>query len=287
MGLTSAVSVVAGSHGTDAVHYPSSYGSSLYGGRREPSAAEQAAALASTVEYRRQVERATQRFAAATAALARDCAAGDYRAARADELAAQAAYDAVRADLPNALGANAPLDALLADQAPGLAPVGLHAVEADLWSGRIAAAAPLATQIAAQGTLFEVSLFRTIVSPSVICQRTAENLGWLVDSVIASSQEPYSHRDLVDVWAVVDSAREAVGGVRALGRLAAPSDQRSVDQALGRLIVALHGLGSTLSDAQVSAAQWRTVAQSLDGVLAPLGRLSGALYGYGTGRAYA
>jgi hypothetical protein len=233
------------------------------------------------------VVHATQAFAAASVAIVSDVAAGHRAAAQADELRAQAAYDVFRPDLATGLGPSAPLDALVVDQDPAVAARGLHALERELWSGSLSAAAPLARDVASQGTLIEVSLFRTVVTPSVMCQRVAESLAWLVANVIASPQERYSHLDVVDVRATIGAAESAVAGVATLARLVAPRDGVALAAAMTRLVEVSQEVASTVRDSAVPPGWWRTLASALDATLTPLAQMSGALAGYGTGRAYA
>jgi iron uptake system EfeUOB component EfeO/EfeM len=268
---------------------PVGYGTreGAYGGRVEPSAAEQAATLSATKSYRRLVVTATESFAASTASLVTTTSAGDLVDAWRDLFAAQGAYDVFRSDLAGGLGPAAPLDALVADQAAGSPPQGLHAIERDLARGDLTDAARVARQVASQSLLVEVGLFRTILTPSEICQRVAESLVWVVAQVIDSPQEVYAQRDVVDVRASAVAARAAVDGLLPLARLVTPADARDLATSVSSLGRAVARVPSDARDAQLSPSTWRSLAAAIDATLGPLARVGGDLAGFGTGRAYA
>lgn len=252
-----------------------------------PSAAVQAATLAGTNAYRRQVVQATERFATSTTALDAAISGGNLAQAQAAELEAQAAFDVVRPELQVGLGQVAPLDGLTVDAAPGTQATGLHAVERALWSGDLPSAAAPAAALKGAGLLLEVSLSRTIKTPSVIAQHQVEQLAWLVSQVVGRGQERFSHRDLVDVEATVGAVSGAGAAIEPLGLLVDPQGTYVLQDRLARLQTVAQAMGHSATDAEISAASWRELATAADAAAAAFGTMGGSLNGYGTGRAYA
>lgn len=258
-----------------------------YRHRVTPSAAQQAATLAVTQMFRRDTVRATQRFALETAHLVRDLQRGDRAAARRDELQAQSTLDVIRLALPAGVRSTAPLDTLVSNQPPGLAPTGLHAVEMALWNGNMARALPAANSLMTTGQQLPYVLLRTIVTPTDLCLRLNESLSWTVENVIDSSQERFSHRDLVDVHAVVDSTSSLVKAIDKLAVLIDRPAAQLLKKRMASLEKSLSVLPATFTNSQVSEATWRRLAQQIDAVEMALGPVGGALTGFGTGRPYA
>ncbi len=287
VGVATVLSAVAGYDSTGTWSASSHYSSSTYNGAVTPTAGEQRATLVATQAFRRQVVEATEQFATSTAALVASIRASRVDAAKSDELAAQAAFDNFRPAVSDGVGSLAPLDALVQNQDPALPPEGLHAVERDLWTDHVSRALTPATTLANDALTIEVALFRSIVTPTTICSDLQESLSWTVDDVIDTSQEQFSHDDMLDVHTTVTAAAADLTSVEALGDLVAPTVTAQLQQRFTRLSETVLPLVRTTPDASVSAHTWRTIAEEIDAVLAPLGELGGRLYGYGTGRAYA
>lgn len=252
-----------------------------------PTPAEQRATLLATDEYRRQVVTATELFATATAALQFALRQRDLSAAKSSEQAAQAAFDVFRPDIESGLAAGTPLDALVENQPSGAAPTGLHAIERDLWNGNMGAATALARSLNADDVGLEVALSRTILTPAVIAARLEESLSWVVEEVIDVPQEQFSHDDLLDVRATIISVTQSIAALRPLGLLVSRAATGSLSRATIQLSALLAPLQASTPDRDVPAATWRSLAESIDAVIGPLGVVSGSFYGFGTGRTYA
>jgi hypothetical protein len=256
-----------------------------------PSPAVQAATLSATDGYRRFVETASERFAADTARLEADIAAGDLDGARSDELVAQGDYDALRSQLTWNASATLALDARSTDVAPGTPFTGLHRIEQGLWPGGTdwaAGTAPASATLADDAAPLPVALQRVVQTPQQILQTAVDELGWIDASPVPGLEEAYSHLDTVDVAAGVDTVTSVVGSVTALGELLAPTETAV---ALGRLAtltadVAALGPPGMVPDDAISPAAWRTVAQQVDATAAALSTLDADLSGPATGAAF-
>lgn len=263
------------------------YDSTTYTHHVHPTRAQQAATLSVTNSFRRTVVTASQSFVLASSSLVRAIRAGDLPAARSAELHSQAAFDQLRASFAIGVTSLAPLDALVSDQLPGAAPQGLHAVERDLWSGHVAHALLAARAVADASVLIEFGVFRTILTPSAVCGRLSELLSWTVENVIDSSQERYSHRDMLDVRATVDFTNHVSASLVTLGLLVSPPLARELSQRIGATVLLTSPYANAPLDSSVSADVWRELAQSIVAVQSTLGQLDGVLNGLGTGRPYA
>ncbi len=263
------------------------YSTTPYTHHVHPTRAEQAATLAVTNQFRRNVVTASQRFASASSSLVAAIHAGDMVSARRFELHSQAAFDELRASFAIGVTALTPLDALVSDQAPGTIPSGLHAVERDLWTGHLTDAFTSAQALAQAAPLLEFGVFRTILTPSAICGRLIELLSWTTENVITSSQERFSQRDMLDVRASVLFSSRVINSLVDLGHLIRPDLARQLSSR-NRSVVALVGrFSDTTPNSDVSNASWRAISQQIASVQASLGELDGALNGLGTGRPYA
>jgi len=252
-----------------------------------PTQAQQSATLVATQAYRREVVRSTQAFAIATTNLVLDIQRGDVTAAREAEQSAQAAYDVFRVDGASSVATMAPLDTLVANQNPALPATGLHAVERDLWSGQPSLAMTAATNLADVSSQLQFGLLRTIITPTQICARLDEEVGWTVENVIGTSQERYSHDDMLDVHAVINNLDATLPSVEQLGRLVNPSATVRVERAMLLVNDLAQQSTSATSNSHVSVQQWRDYARTLDSLEYALGAMSGVLADFGTGRNYA
>ncbi len=252
-----------------------------------PTAAQQGATLAVTNFFRREVVTASERFVMASTQLDAAIRAHDVTRAREAELRTQAAFDEVRPSLGIGVTTLTPLDALVSDQSPGIAATGLHAIERQLWAGSLSSSTLAAHNLAQVGPILEIGVFRTILTPSAICGRVDEILSWTVENVIDSSQEQYSHVDMIDARTTLDQANRIIGS---LGRLAVLVDRPLAAQLAERsraVVDVVDAFSATTPNAMVPATTWRELAQRISALEASLGALDGQLNGLGTGRPYA
>jgi iron uptake system EfeUOB component EfeO/EfeM len=290
VGSLVALSVVAWSMNStySARHYGNhKYSVHPYIHNAHPTPAQQSATLDVTNQFRRAVVTASQRFAVATVALVAAIRAGDVSQARLEEEKSQAAFDQMRPSFAIGVTSLAPIDAEVSDQSGQSAPMGLHAIERTLWSGRVHDALRAAEAVAQSGPLLEFGVFRTILTPSAVCGRVIEMLSWTVDSVISSSQERYSHLDMLDVRTSVLLSDHLVQSIVALGQLVQPQLARELLARSAAMKRAVAPFTNSTLDSAVSNAQWRQLSQRIAAVQASLGKMDGALNGLGTGRPYA
>ena len=252
-----------------------------------PTQAQQAATLVATQAYRRDVVVSTQAFATATGNLVLGIQRGDVPAAKKAEQAAQAAYDVFRVDGASSVSSMAPLDTLVANQNPALPTTGLHAVERDLWTGHISSALTAATNLANVSSQLQFGLLRTIITPSQVCARLDEQVGWTVENVIDASQERYSHDDMLDVHAVINNLDVTLPSVEKLGRLVNQEATLRVERSMALVEGMARQSSSETSNSHVTAQQWRQYARAFNSLEYALGTLSGVLADFGTGRNYA
>ena len=240
------------------------------------------AALAATHDFADMVNASTATFVAAVTALQTAVAAGDTAGARADQLAAQAAYDSFRVlQSGNAVNASS-LDELASDVPPGQSFGGLHAVERDLWGS-----GPLAVDVdalAGQAPVAQYVLSRERLGPEAIAVVAVDQLTWAVDTALPHSQEVWSHLGLVDVAATVDAARRSFGTVEPLAQLVAPDLTASVHGQFVDLGARIARLGppTTTPDTSVSAPDRLALSRMLDATASTLARLAARLTPYGT-----
>ena len=251
-----------------------------------PTSAQQAATLAATNSYRTEIVHASQSFVTTTSKLVIDIRSGHLSAAKSDESSAQGAFDVLRPALNIGFSSSTPLDALVKNQAPGVSPTGLHAVERALWVGHLGDALRPATQLAANAQILEVLLYRTVLTPSVICDRLRGLLAWTVHNAIDSSQEIYSHQSLLDIKAAAQAIQISVTGIAQIGELVNPFLTHLLSVRTHQLLMAVQSVSST-TDQSITTTTWRTLATRMDALQEVLGEMSGALDRFGTGRPYA
>ena len=240
------------------------------------------AAEAATREFAVQVQDATAAFVTSVGALQADMARGDVATARSDELDAQVDYDDFR-DLERGNSVNAStLDELDTDMAPGETFGGLHAVERDLWSG--GSASTDASALGAQAPVAQYLLSHLRLGPEAIGSVAIDQLDWVVDDALPSSQEHTSHLGLVDVAATVDAARRTMGDIAPLGRLVAPGLTAAATADFTELQADVASLGPprTTPDSSVSPAARLALSRQLDATASTLARLDARLAPYGT-----
>jgi iron uptake system EfeUOB component EfeO/EfeM len=255
-------------------HYGSAVG--------QPGQPTTLAAEAVTRAFAVQVQDATAAFVSAVTALQADVDRGDVMTARADELDAQADYDAFR-DLERGNSVNAStLDELDTDVAPGETFGGLHAVERDLWTG--GSAATDASALGAQAPVAQYLLSHLRLGPEAVGSVAVDQLDWVVDDALPSSQEHTSHLGLVDVAATVNAADQAMGDLAPLGRLVAPglTVTATADFAGLQAQVASLGPPRTTPDTSVSPTARLALSRQLDVTASTLARLDARLAPYGT-----
>ncbi len=258
----------------------SRYGTDTGDSDRETSLAADTA----TRTYATLVGTWTSGFVTAIDTLQADLAAGHTSAAESDELSAQADYDTFRdLDTGTASSINAStLDELETEVVPGETFGGLHAVERDLWAGGPAVSD--AAGLAAQAPVAEFLLTRMHLGPEAIASVAVDQLTWVVDTALPSSQEPVSHLGLVDVDATEAAAAAAFGAVETLAQLVDPALTRTVAgqfATLGTQVAAL-GAPTTTPDTSVTPAARLALSQQLDATASTLARLAGQLAPFGT-----
>lgn len=247
-----------------------------------PSAPTTALAHAATRDFAAEVQSSAAAFVKTVTALQTDTAKGDVPAARADELAAQAEYDAVRAlESGNSINAST-LDALDTDVLPSRSFSGLHAIERDLWSG-----GPLTTDVAAlvgQAPVVQYLLSRERLGPEAIGIVAVDQLNWVVGTALPSSQEHTSHLGLVDVVATEQAARQAFRIVQPLAQAVDPVRTAAVAGQFVTLSEEIAAVGppAATPDTSVTPAAHLAVARQLDATATTLARLVAELAPYGT-----
>jgi len=247
-----------------------------------PGAPTTVAAIGATHAYTAQVQASAASFVAAVTALQTDTARGDLSAARADELTAQGAYDAVRVlESGNSINAAA-LDELPSDVPAGQSFGGLHAVERDLWSGGPTAADE--ADLATQAPVAQFLLSRERLGPEAIGSTAVDQLGWVTDTALPESQEQVSHLGLVDVAATIASAEQSFGDIQPLAQLVDPSRAATVAGQFTTLSADCAALGppTTTQDGSEPPAARLALFRQLDATASGLARLTAELAPYGT-----
>lgn len=285
-----AAPAAAGSSAHRAYHRrASSPGPYRTGGPPSPVArAAEEAGAASSARFRQTVGTAASSFVDDVDALQQAVAAGDVTAARTDELAAQARYDAVRYLVDPGSPTSSPLDETPAEVASGAPLTGLHLVERDLWvpgdNPTAAAVAPLA----AAAPLLEDSLSRIQLGPGTIDLVAVRELGWVTSVAVPGREERYSHLDSVDAAATAGAADAAFDDVVPVGRLVAAGRTATAAARLATLMGAVQALGTpgTVPDTGIPEGRWRSVAEDADAAGDALAALAPALAGYGPRQVY-
>jgi hypothetical protein len=252
-----------------------------------PSAAEQAATLKAKNAYRRLVIHAAEGFSEATAALDAALKRGDHLAAVKEWSLAQASFDTLRPALLGGPAASASYDGLVSDFGPGEQPVGLHEVERGLFTGRDQLARAAAPALAAAGPAVVIGLYRTIVQPSGVATKQVEQLGFLLDHVIAHHQEQFSHLDRIDLGAIASSVRDGFSALEDLARLVDPGLSRTTDADLRLLETAVRAIPTSATNDQIAPATWRYLSEVAVRLQVEFGQLGGEMSGYTSGRSYA
>jgi hypothetical protein len=258
-------------------------------GATHPSSAQQAATIAANQGYRHVLLVTAERFTSSVRAIARSAGSGDLAGARRSELDAQAAYDVLRAEIAPQSATAVQLDGE-SWSTPAGRPSGLHAIERALWTdGDLSAVQRRASALAAASLITGFVFYRLNLTPAQILARAQIQLAWAVNVAVQGREEQYSHFDAVDVIATAKGAERAFDLVAPLGRLVAPDVTATVSdrfRALDEVLTPLGPRGGT-ADAVVAVATWRSIAAGIDAVAAPIGTLTGAVTGFGSGRVYA
>ena len=247
----------------------------------KPSAAR-ALARAATHDFAVDIQASAAAFVGSVMALQSDAVKGDMVAARADELAAQARYDAIRAlESGNSINAST-LDELDTDVRTGQSFGGLHAVERDLWAG-----GPLATDVTAlagQAPVAQFLLSREYLGPEAIGIVAVNQLNWVAGIALPSSQEHTSHLGLVDVVATEQAAQRAFGIIEPLSHAIDPVRTAAVAGQFVTLSDTVAALGTPTStpDTSVTPAARLTLTRQIDATATTLARLVAELAPYGT-----
>jgi len=252
-----------------------------------PSPAEQAATLKGKNEYRRLVIHAAEGFADATRALQSALNRHDHEAAVKQWAKAQASFDALRPALLGGPAASAAYDGLVADFATGEQPVGLHEVERGLFTGHDELALRAAPALAQAGPAVVIGLYRTIVQPSGVATKQVEQLGFLVDHVIAHHQEAFSHLDQIDLAAIVSSVRDGFTAISTLGKLVDPALASTTETNLRKLETLTDAIAPGTKNQQISPDQWQGLSEAASRLQVDFGQLGGEMSGFTSGRSYA
>jgi len=240
------------------------------------------AAESATRAYADRVDADTASFVASVGALQSDAASGGMAKAKADEIAAQSAYDGFRAlDAQNSINA-ASLDELSSDVGSDESFGGLHAIERDLWTS-----GPLDADVAAlagQAPAARFLLSRERLGPEAIGVVAVDQLDWVVDVALPVSQEQYSHLGLVDVAATESAARSSFATIQPLAQLVDPSLAATVSSQFATLDAMVEALGSpgATPDTTVTMAARLALSTQLDATASTLAQLSARLTPYGT-----
>jgi hypothetical protein len=148
------------------------------------------------------------------------------------------------------------------------------------------AALDVARDLAEEGAIMPLLLFRTIETPSAIALGLARGISFAVEGSIDASQELFSHMDVVDLRAATSVASAEVACLLKLERLVAPGRAAVLRADARRLAVLVGSLPSVASGA-LDPTRLERVAQSMDALAATAGLVGGDVAGYGTGRDYA
>ncbi|MEI7478772.1 MAG: hypothetical protein WCK25_00535 [Actinomycetes bacterium] len=252
-----------------------------------PSPAQQNATHQVKIDYRRLIVHAAEGFARATIALNAALDHNNHAEAVKQWAIAQGDFDALRPAMFGGPAASAEYDGLVADFAPGEQSVGLHEVERGLFTGHDELAAKAAPALARAGPAIVIGLYRTIVQPSGVATKQVEQLGFLVDHVIAHHQEVFSHLDQIDVAAIVGSVRKGFSAIAPLGVLVDPSLTAKTERDLVELERGARAIAPGTKNENVAPALWRGLSEAAAKLQVDFGQLSGEFSGYSTGRAYA
>jgi hypothetical protein len=286
-GAAPAAAAGSAAHGT--YHRRTSSPGSYRSGPSAPDArAAREAGVVASARFRRTVGIAASSFVEDVDALRQAVTTGDVTTARADELAAQAQYDAVRYLTSPASPTSSPLDETPTEVPSGAHLTGLHLVERDLWVPGHGPTAAAVAQLAEAAPLLEDSLSRIQLSPGDIDLVAVRELGWVTSVAVPGLEEQYSHLDSVDVAATVGAAGAAFDAVAPLGRLVTAGRTTAAGARLAALTEAVQALGTpgTVPDAGIPESRWRSVAEDADAAAAVLGALAPALAGYGPRQIY-
>lgn len=252
-----------------------------------PSPAKQNATHQAKIDYRRLVVHAAEGFAKATIALNAALDHNNHAEAVKQWAIAQGDFDALRPAMFGGPAASAEYDGLVADFAPGEEPVGLHQVERGLFTGHDELARIAAPALAQAGPAIVIGLYRTIVQPSGVATKQVDQLGFLVDHVIAHHQEVFSHLDQIDVAAIVASVRKGFSALSPLGVLVDPSLTAKTARDLVELELHASEIAVGTVNENVAPTIWRALSEAAAKLQVDFGQLSGEFSGYSTGRAYA
>jgi len=256
----------------------SAYGSALPAG----SAATALAAQTASQSFGAQVASATSAFASAVSRLEAETAPGNTAAARSDELAAQADFDAFRVlETGNPVN-GATLDELSTDVNALESFGGLHAVERDLWTS-----GPLAADVsglAGQSPVAQFLLGRERLGPEAVGVVAVDQLNWVADDALPVSQEQFSHLGLVDVAATELAAHRTFTDIQPLAQLVDPALAATVAGQFAVLDAEVAALGDPTSvpDTTVGPAPRLALSRQLDATAGTLARLAATLAPYGT-----
>ncbi len=251
-----------------------------------PSRAEQAAALFATTRYRRQIVQAAEGFSTSVNALDGALRSGDRQAAIKAWAAAQGSFDVLRPVLLGGPASSATYDGqlLAGSKTKGQ---GLHAIERALFQGPLSDGLAAMPELRAAGPQLVIGLFRTILQPSAIAVNQVHALGFLADHVLSSSQERVSHRDLVDVLAIIHAVRGGFNALHPLANLVDPKQLSATSTGLDQVDALLSTLPPGATDAEVPTEVWARLGRLVSVLQFDFGQLAGSTAGYSSGRYYA
>ncbi len=249
------------------------------------TSSERADGSQATKTFRADIDAATARFVAAVGRLRADLERGADRQARVDELDAQGDFDRFRLLKTVNEEAAETLDELPGEVAHGQSFGGLHAVERDLWSpGDSGHALTDSTGLEVEAPVARYLLEKETIDPEAIATTGVDELGWIDDTAIPGREEPYSHRDAVDIEATLAAADDAYLAIAPLAARVAPSLNTSVGDRFGEVVGTAHSLGNPLDvpDQAIRPATRLLLSQQVDATAALFARLATALAPFGT-----
>ncbi len=251
-----------------------------------PSRAEQAAALFATTSYRRQVVQAAEGFTTSVTELDGALRRGDRQAAIRAWAAAQGSFDLLRPVLLGGPASSATYDGQLLGGSKTRGK-GLHAIERALFQGPLSDGLAAMPDLKAAGPQLVIGLFRTIIQPSGVAVNQVHALGFLADHVIANAQERVSHRDLIDVLAILHAVRGGLDALRPLANLVDPTQLAKTSRGLDQADALLSMVPASSTDAQVPGPVWARLGRLVAVLQFDFGQLAGSIAGYSSGRYYA
>jgi iron uptake system component EfeO len=227
--------------------------------------------------YRRYLERNTDELVAKTAPFAAAVIAGNVAEAKALYAAARAPYERIEPVAESFGNLDPEIDARANDVPPSQFG-GFHRIEKALWEdGTAAGMAPVARKLMVDVKDLQGKVKTVKLEPAQISNGANELLGEVSASKITGEEERYSHIDLVDFEANVQGSQAAFDAVEPLLKKNDPALAREINQRFAMVYTALapyrRGSGF-VSYTQLTEADTRKLAQSIDALAEPLSQVS-------------